>query len=194
MNMKNILQTATRRLSLVIGVAALALAAVTVAQAQERVRVTGPLINTNFGTAYYLTGGSNVMTGMGLVTWTGGTNSVTLTNAQAAYSGSSGVPVYIGNMRSQPFYWDLAGYAAAAGTSNTVAGIDLSSDGTYWTSNSITATLAMTGTSTNESLTYFPATNGVNVLSGWQWARWSYASTAQLTNVTLLRNQFNQLR
>jgi len=157
-----------------IGIAAvtLAMGLASNAVAQERIRAT-LLVNPAFPT-----GGSNV----------------TLTNSQATYAPGTAVPVALNGLQTVPVWWVVTTTSAGAGTSNTVVGLDLSADGTYWSSNALTATIAQTGTGTNIALTYFPVNNGTNVFSGYQLARWSYASTAQLTNVTLLVNQLQAYR
>ena len=163
------------------------------ASAQQRLR---PFVlhNTAIGTAYDLLGGTQQNQGEGVYVYTGGTNSVTLTNAQSIYAPTTAVPFSLAPLQNVPVWWNLAATAAGTGTSNTVVGLDLSADGVYWTSNSITATIAQTGTGTNIALVYFPLNNGTNVFSGWSQARWSYASTAQTNNVTLLANQLQVVR
>lgn len=161
--------------------------------AQERLRGY-QLQNSALGTAYFLTGGSNTIVGSGRVVYQGGTNSVTLTNAQSIYAPTSAVPISLAPLQNVPVWWNLATTAANTGTSNTVVGLDLTADGTYWVSNAVTATIAQTGTGTNVALVYFPLSNGTNVFSGWSQARWSYASTTQTNNVTLLQNQLQVVR
>jgi prepilin-type N-terminal cleavage/methylation domain-containing protein len=175
-------------LEMMIVIAMLVILTRRVAVAQEQM-VKKQLQNTTFGTGYFLAGGSNVLWQDGTTIYTGGTNSVTLTNAQATYSPATATPISLAFAQNVPVWWLLATTSANAGTSNTVVGLDLTADGVYWTSNSVTATIAQTGTGTNTSLVYFPLNNGTNVFSGWTQARWSYAQTAQLTNVTLLQNQ-----
>ena len=163
------------------------------AHAQERLR-NYQLQNTGIGTAYFLTGGSNTVVGAGRVVYQGGTNSVTLTNSQTIYAPSTAVAMSCAPLQNVPVWWNLAATASGAGTSNTVVGIDLTADGTYWVSNAVTATIAQNGTGTNVALVYFPLSNGTNVFSGWSQWRWSYASTAQPNNVTLLANQLQVVR
>lgn len=181
--------------ALLVGVAALALAMSfeSNAQAQERLRMF-QLINTSIGTGYYLTGGTNQNQGEGVYVYTGGTNSITLTNSQTIYAPTSAVPFSLAPFQNVPVWWNLTTTAAGAGTSNTVVGVDLTADGVYWQSNAVSATIAQTGTGTNIALVYFPLNNGTNVFSGWSQARWSYASTTQTNNVTLLQNQFQLVR
>lgn len=164
------------------GIAAftLAMGFTTTSQAQERFR-NNALTNTAMPTAYAMQGG---------------TNSVTATNAQTLYSPSTAKAVFLGGMQNVPVYWDVAVTAAGAGTSNTVVGLDLSADenGVYWASNALTTTIAQVGTGTNTSHVLLGVTNGVNALSGYQWARWGYISTTQTNNVTLLQNHLRNFR
>ena len=152
------------------------------------------LTNTVFGTAYYPLGGTNQSQGDGVYLYTGGTNSVTLTNTQTLYAPATATAISLAPFQNVPAWWNLATTAAGAGTSNTVVGLDLTADGVYWNSNAITATIAQAGTGTNIALVYFPLSNGTNVFSGWSQARWSYASTTQTNNVTLLQNRLQLVR
>jgi hypothetical protein len=192
---------------LVIGVAALALAAATAALAQERIR-SYQLVNTNFGTSYYLTGGSNVLTGMGYVTYTGGTNPVS-GNALAGmgvtnnYQGPGGVPVDLSPLQSGQFMWVItthsatnATYPTASVASNEVYQLDVRPDaaGTIWISNFLSQTVTQNSTFTNTTATVYGAPNGTNVFTGYYWARWSGFNTAATNPVITDKNQFNIYR
>lgn len=172
----------------------LAVVAIPQLHAQERLRAY-PLVNSGIGTAYAPAGGSNVMTTLGVYVLAGNTNTVTLTNGQSIYAPSTATAFSCAPLQNVPVWWNLAATASGAGTSNTVVGIDLTADGTYWVSNALTATIAMNGTSTNVALIYFPlSSNGTNAFSGWSQWRWSYASTSQTNNVTLLQNRLQVVR
>lgn len=163
-------------------IAAVALAVVTLsltAEAQLQFKAL-PLTNSAFPTAYAPVNR---------------TNTVTITNS-ATWSPTGASLVNLAPLQGVPVWWDVATSAGGIGTSNTVLAVDLSSDaqGQYWASNAVSVTVAQTGTNVNNLHAYFALNNGTNVFSGYQWARWSYASTAQTNGVTLLQNEFKVVR
>lgn len=178
-----------------VALALLALLAITFTASAQPIQLKSiTLTNFNIGTLYYPLGGSNVSQGEGTYFYTGGTNTVTLTNAQTIYAPSTAASFSLAALQNVPVWWSLAVTCGNAGTSNTVVGLDLSPDGVYWTSNTVTATIASAGTATNVANIYFPLNNGTNVFSGYSRGRWSYASTAQTNNVTLLQNRLQAVR
>jgi hypothetical protein len=189
--------------ALLIGVAVIGLATgfESSAQAQERFRAF-QLQNTAFGTTYFLSGGTNQSQGEGTYVYTGGTNSVTITNnagggAVSYYSNSTAIPFPLGFAQNVPVWWDLAATASGTGTSNLVFGLDLSFDNVNWISNAVTATLALTGSNNlATAVVYFPLGNGgsTNIFSGYTWGRWSYISTTQTNPVTVSQNQLQVYR
>lgn len=201
--MKNkIVESLNRRIAkaVLIGVAVVGLAMgfESSATAQERF-IYKQMTNTAFGTAYFLTGGSNIVTGNGYQIYQGGTNSVTLTNLLASQnvisnSPSTATPFSLDFAQNVPVWWDASAYAGGTGTSNLVLQLDLSPNGSTWIVQAVTATLPLTGTSTNEQLFYFALSNGTNVFSGYSWARWSFAYSTQTNNVTVVKNQLQVYR
>lgn len=177
------------------------------AGAQERIR-TIQMTNTAFGTSYYLQGGSNVLSGPGLISYQGGTNNQT-GNMMAGmtvsnnWQGNTGVPFSLVDLQTVQVLWTIwshsitnSTYPIASVASNETYTLDLSPvpDGSIWISNAVSQTVTQNSTLTNQATVMFPAINGTNAFTGYYWARWSGFNTSATNPVVTDKNQLNFFR